>query len=514
MKRITFSLVWICVIISAGPGLGAENARAGQIDKSSSATLDLFFIGKRHSNLEPCGCRSNQTSGLQYEATIYDKLAPTSSSLRLDTGEWTNLLIEQSPLDAMKTRYLLRGMKMMGLDAVGVGASDTHLSPDYLKSMTEKYPQGLPNLVSANVMRRDAPGKPAFTPYLILKKRLADGKPVTIGITAATTPTLSTRRVEPGELPILTAGAAAGTAVMVRPDTRVTSISQPANYLIVPALDALQPVLAELRPKVDLLLVLYSGDFESARALTQGLAGVDCLVVDSHPVENGRYSIREGRTTILAVQNIFGREVARARMERTGSEGWELTKEPEYLSVGPAFAETKPLADLIGEFKKETQTLTVPLPPYNVEQIYAGAAVCARCHPQVAESWKQSRHSQALQTLVDKAQQFNLECLRCHVTGYRQANGFYAVSHAPSMKMAGVQCEVCHGPAKEHADLQTKLADNVKNWMEPAQYQVLVDHARKIKPQVKVPESTCLNCHTTENDGHFVYAVKVLTIRH
>lgn len=147
-------------------------------------------------------------------------------------------------------------------------------------------------------------------------------------------------------------------------------------------------------------------------------------------------------------------------------------------------------------------------------KIYGGAQSCAKCHEKEYASWKKTPHARALQTLIDKGQQFNPECLKCHVTGYRQANGFYTVKHGPSLKLAGVQCEICHAPAKDHADTQTKLADNVQNWMEAKAYQALVSHAKQVKPSSNADEPFCKKCHTPENDNNFNSGTKFKWVIH
>ena len=51
-------------------------ARAQDLN-SERPGLDILYTGKRRSNLEPCGCKRTEQSGLQYEASIYEQYATT-----------------------------------------------------------------------------------------------------------------------------------------------------------------------------------------------------------------------------------------------------------------------------------------------------------------------------------------------------------------------------------------------------------------------------------------------------
>jgi hypothetical protein len=107
------------------------------------------------------------------------------------------------------------------------------------------------------------------------------------------------------------------------------------------------------------------------------------------------------------------------------------------------------------------------------------------------------------------------------VTGFRTANGFYTVEDSLSQPMFNVQCEVCHGPAKQHADQEQTLATqdlmikaHGQSWMTPEQLKQFRKRVKEIVPPRRVPESVCLKCHTPDNDDHFVYALKVQKINH
>ncbi|HEX7579139.1 MAG TPA: cytochrome c family protein, partial [Thermoanaerobaculia bacterium] len=71
---------------------------------------------------------------------------------------------------------------------------------------------------------------------------------------------------------------------------------------------------------------------------------------------------------------------------------------------------------------------------------------------------------------LDPDKNYNVDpvCLACHTTGYGKPGGFVSLASTP--ELAGVQCEMCHGPGgtytqKEHMSLtnkEYKKADLVK----------------------------------------------------
>lgn len=79
---------------------------------------------------------------------------------------------------------------------------------------------------------------------------------------------------------------------------------------------------------------------------------------------------------------------------------------------------------------------------------YTGEAVCAGCHPLQSDFWKSTRHAKAYNTLVAKNSHRDIECVRCHTTGYGTPGGFRLGTEYSWL--VNVQCEACHGPGANH----------------------------------------------------------------
>ncbi len=89
----------------------------------------------------------------------------------------------------------------------------------------------------------------------------------------------------------------------------------------------------------------------------------------------------------------------------------------------------------------------MPLPAVAGHARYVGGNACVRCHAPAVAMWRQTWHANAYETLRAEGREFDLECVGCHVTGYRRAAGS-TVTHLD--KLQNVQCEACHGPGSWH----------------------------------------------------------------
>lgn len=119
-----------------------------------------------------------------------------------------------------------------------------------------------------------------------------------------------------------------------------------------------------------------------------------------------------------------------------------------------------------------------PAPPAG-QASYVGIEACADCHEDAVAMWKTTVHARGYQTLVTANKQFDLSCVGCHVTGFREPGGSEVVENH---HLQSVQCEQCHGPGSLH--VEDPSAANIR---------------------LEAPSSVCLNCHTPEHSDTFEY---------
>lgn len=108
---------------------------------------------------------------------------------------------------------------------------------------------------------------------------------------------------------------------------------------------------------------------------------------------------------------------------------------------------------------------------------YAGAQACAECHEGIHTAELHTRHVGAFTNalFVAKGGQTNSSCLPCHTVGYGLPTGFVSKNDPnTNPRLAGVQCESCHGPAANHAANENDIS---------------------VRPRAEIASTVCGGCH-------------------
>lgn len=106
---------------------------------------------------------------------------------------------------------------------------------------------------------------------------------------------------------------------------------------------------------------------------------------------------------------------------------------------------------------------------------YVGSKACKSCHSDAYNSWKKTKLASALDSLkagnalevkkkmgIDPTKDFSADpqCVKCHTTGYGEKGGFVSLSKTPDL--AGIGCEVCHGPGEHYVKLMREVYTDQK----------------------------------------------------
>lgn len=117
-------------------------------------------------------------------------------------------------------------------------------------------------------------------------------------------------------------------------------------------------------------------------------------------------------------------------------------------------------------------------PPAPGKARYVGTELCRACHAQVFPQWQASKHAHASDSLVEQGKNNHLDCVGCHLTGWKEPGGVCRLDDVEGKTSVG--CESCHGPGSSHVSLPIKTTI--------------------VRPTTA---TACLGCHDRENSPHF-----------
>jgi hypothetical protein len=134
---------------------------------------------------------------------------------------------------------------------------------------------------------------------------------------------------------------------------------------------------------------------------------------------------------------------------------------------------------------------------------YVGSKKCKMCHIKEWKSWSETKMAQAFEVLkpnvraeakkgagLDPAKDYSTDetCLPCHVSGWGQEGGFKDIASTP--ELAGVGCEMCHGPGGTYLEPQYMSLKNKEYKKADLVAVGMVD---------SVTEAQCASCHNDES---------------
>ena len=447
--------------------------------------LALMISGEQHGYFEPCGCTSNQLGGMARRADLLNKLTKAGWDVRgIDLGSLARRTIRQAQI---KFETSLQALADLQYVAVGLGPEDLQLQPDFL--ITQDVPddtgKGL-RFVSANLVFYNSPELGTPLPFRIVE--------------------LGERRV--------------GITSILSESTKSSVIAEGSNTDITwttpgPVIDK---VLQDFDARqVDFRILLSHSHPDESRKLAERYPQFDAIVVAQGFSDPDPTAAPEkiGNTLFLQVGH---------KGKYVGVIGLYPTNEqtPLRFQLIPLeyseFSEAQNMIDHMKDYQQrlrdEQIVVTDGVIGHPSGASFVGAERCRECHEPSYVVWAGSHHSHAFDSL-DPANKregherlngvqrmFDPECLSCHVTGWnpqeyiRYRTGFLNKEFSDTendlslqSRLAGNQCENCHGPGSRHIEL-IEAGD--------------VDLARKeVTITLEDARSMCYVCHDTDNSPNF-----------
>lgn len=346
--------------------------------------------------------------------------------------------MDRLPADVMtKNKWVVKGYGQFLADAANISYSDLpFLTELFKKEGYDKRVEEMPfmeKLVSANLQPTDDLHRPP-APYVIREvtlKRGASGKKIRVGITGFT------------DLRLGTSGAKENVY---------------AGYQINDPFEAAKKIIPELKQKADIIIALVYMDQVMAQRIATENPDID-TVVGAKQISNKEEPQHFNRATIVYSFNQT-KYLGELRYY-LGGDGKIENQVQRFIELDnkipddPQAAETVTAAhqEFTNDQNKQAQQTPAATKPTalgsDLNSPFVGADTCATCHQEEFEIWDKTRHAHAMATLEKKRQQFDNECVGCHVVGF-QKGGFQSLVTTP--QMANVQCESCHGPGRQHAE--------------------------------------------------------------
>jgi hypothetical protein len=195
--------------------------------------------------------------------------------------------------------------------------------------------------------------------------------------------------------------------------------------------------------------------------------------------------------TVLLSSAYEGRYIGRADIFVEKSDGKVMAVDVSVTSLDDAIADDPQMLARVEDYKvsleefKAAKRAAYPRSFGSEKEEFLGERACKACHEDAWASYADSAHRRAFNTIRNKGQNFEPECIVCHTTGYQYKNGY--AEQSPYNRLANVQCEACHGYGTQH--------DRQGGWAAQA-------------------KDSCLTCHDQENSPEFDYATYWEKIKH
>jgi cytochrome c5 len=442
---------------------------------SGKPTFTVFALAEVRGQVGPCGCTTDPLGDISRTVQLVTQARADGPVLVVDAG---SLLYSRSPIptqlaaqEELKADLLAQTYRTtLKVDALGVGPADLAGGLDHLR-----LPRVVSNLPGIDAQRTKMAvvggtrvgvfgviGRGAVTAKLdepvaagkqAVAQLRAQGAQVVIGLVQADSKKAAIQLVRDiGGVDIAIAGL--GLAAPEPDDIAAEPQRIGDGWLVIPAnrgqvLARLDVTMRGPGPLAD--AVGQAAAAAKVAVLDQQLAAIDtdlAAFAKDPSADPGFVAQKRAERAQLAAD----RDQLAARPLVVPARGSYFTL--EQIRISKALACNTAVQDAVNAFYRASGQANVAAaantavtPPPKGQAAYAGTEACADCHDDAVAFWRKTRHAAAWETLEQRGQQFDLDCIGCHVTGWEKPGGSNLV-HNQSLR--DVQCETCHGPGSIH----------------------------------------------------------------
>lgn len=262
-----------------------------------------------------------------------------------------------------------------------------------------------------------------------------------------------------------------------------------SSVTILDAREALEKYVPIVDEQSDIVVLLTRLRDPEISRLAEMFPSLD-VIINGSPVGEGRTLGKMGRTIVVESSH-NGISLGVLELSWDG-EGNILSFQNQFIPLPPMMQESPVLAEIVDKSQLRLMEFyrrqAEESPPVAEPSIFAGAGACRECHDEAFRVWEASAHAHAVDSLSNNLNQYNPDCLPCHVTAFEVDRGFSNMLRTP--ELANIQCEACHSAALEHSKDPENLYPGIG---------ILQQTGRTIRP------SFCLRCHDQDNSPAFDY---------
>jgi hypothetical protein len=423
------------------------------------APLIIVATGDTGGRLTAANCGVSRPGGVANRAALLESLPTGSIPIILETGGAAS---GTAAADRVTWEYLLRAEQSLGTAAHNLGREEIALPPELLTRLANETQIPWVSSNTKTVSPGDSRERYLSEPLRVVVRGSA--KVVILGVVS---PRAANDKINV-EDPVLAVKAVLADYGWEK--------KRPAALVVLADLDADE--IETLRGSLPAQSLLINRGTLPAEALKATTSTVTCVPAAGE-----------------------GAVVAELNLNRLASNGetvpWNITtprllphaENPEFTPLLASYQR----ALMRGEFTAQDSHWALrrgmapaPLKPTMAARTdalaYAGSQHCRACHATTSMHCDSAPHAAAWQALVDRGQQHEARCQRCHTTGFNSgdqpglAQGFVSAQRTPQHR--AVNCEACHGPSAAHT-------------LEP------------MIPTPWVAKESCAQCHDTEHSPGF-----------
>ncbi|HUJ57071.1 MAG TPA: multiheme c-type cytochrome [Kofleriaceae bacterium] len=443
----------------------------------AQASFTVFALAEVRGQIGPCGCTSDPLGDISRTAKLIADARAAGPVLVVDAG---SLLFSQNPIppqlaaqENLKADLLAQLYQgELHVAAVGLGPADLAqgdkgvrfpreavdvtdpampIAPPRIERVGDAK-VGVFGVIATDTMKV-ALGDPVAAGKQAVAQLRAQGAQLIVGLVQASTKKDAVELMRGiGGIDLAIAGLGQNAPEPERVAIAPDKVGD--GWLIVPA------NRGQVLARIDVTL---RGAGPLADAIGKGAATARIAAIDAQlealDADLARYAGDKDADPAFVAQKKAERSALAAERDRLAAHPLVVPAHGSFFTldqirINKTLACSAPVVDAIKHYdaaagaanvKAAEGTPVPPAPPGKAS--YVGSASCSDCHGDEAKFWDHTVHAQAWKTLVDRGQQFDLECIGCHVTGWDKPGGS---NLAHNDQLRDVQCETCHGPGSIH----------------------------------------------------------------